>query len=36
MILSFWLECFLDFYREVEISDFSKMHSDEIMIWYVN
>ena len=36
MILSFWLESFLDFYREVEISDFSMRQKDEIMIWYVN
>jgi len=32
MILAFWLECFLDFYREVEKSGFTKQHSDERMI----
>lgn len=36
MILAFWMECFLDFYRDVEISDFSMRQKDEIMILYVN
>ena len=36
MILAFWLDCFLDFHREVEKADLSVRQKDEIMIWYVN
>ena len=36
MILAFWLECFLSFYRDVEKADLSHWQKDEVMIWYVS
>jgi len=36
MILAFWLECFLSFYRDVDASNLSDQQKDEVMIWYVS
>ena len=36
MILSFWMECFLEAQLEVEQSDLSVEEKDQIMILYVS
>lgn len=36
MILAFWMECFLDAWRILEVTDLSKKQKDQVMIWYVN
>lgn len=36
MYLAFWMECFLDAWRILEVTDLSKKQKDAAMILYVS